>query len=96
MAADVDESYRSSFNPFDALDPNSDETIDEASRLADAIVVVKDGSHDPFWDESARKMLRGLILHVLTAEQFMPDERNLITLRNLVLRGAWEIAEAIR
>jgi type IV secretory pathway TraG/TraD family ATPase VirD4 len=96
MAADVDESYRSSFNPFDALDPNSDETIDEASRLADAIVVVKDGSHDPFWDESARKMLRGLILHVLTAEQFMPDERNLITLRNLVLRGAWEIAECIR
>jgi type IV secretory pathway TraG/TraD family ATPase VirD4 len=96
MAADVDESYRSSFNPFDALDPNSDETIDEASRLADAIVVVKDGSHDPFWDESARKMLRGLILHVLTAEQFMPDERNLITLRNLVLRGEWQIAEAIR
>jgi type IV secretory pathway TraG/TraD family ATPase VirD4 len=92
----VDESYRSSFNPFDALDPNSDETIDEASRLADAIVVVKDGSHDPFWDESARKMLRGLILHVLTAEQFMPDERNLITLRNLVLRGEWQIAEAIR
>src|ERR1019366_887640 len=96
MPADVDESYRSSFNPFDALDPNSDETIDEASRLADAIVVVKDGSHDPFWDESARKMLRGLILHVLTAEQFMPDERNLITVRNLVLRGAWEIAERIR
>jgi type IV secretory pathway TraG/TraD family ATPase VirD4 len=96
MAAEVDESYRSSFNPFDALDPDSDETIDEASRLADAIVVVKDGSHDPFWDESARKMLRGLILHVLTAEQFMPDERNLITLRNLVLRGEWQIAEAIR
>jgi hypothetical protein len=54
MAANVDESYRSSFNPFDALDPNSDETIDEAARLADAIVVVKDDSHDPFWDESAR------------------------------------------
>ncbi len=96
LAADVDASYRSSFNPFDALDPNSEETIDEASRLADAIVVVKDDSHDPFWDESARKMLRGLILHVLTSEQFLPDERNLITVRNLVLRGAWEIAECIR
>jgi type IV secretory pathway TraG/TraD family ATPase VirD4 len=96
MAANVDESYRSSFNPFDALDPNSDETIDEANRLADAIVVVKDGSHDPFWDESARKMLRGLILHVLTSDNFLDEERNLITLRNLVLRGAWKIAERIR
>ena len=27
MASHVDESYRSSFNPFDALDPNRDETI---------------------------------------------------------------------
>ena len=96
MASDVDESYRSSFNPFDALDPNRDETIDEASRLANAIVVVKDDSHDPFWDESARAMVRGLILHVLTAEHFMDEERNLITLRNLVLRGEWQIAEAIR
>src|ERR1700733_10820250 len=96
MAAAVDKSYRSSFNPFDALDPNRDETIDEASRLANAIVVVKPDAHDPFWDESARTMVRGLILHVLTADHFMPNERNLITLRNLIVRGEWQIAEAIR
>jgi type IV secretory pathway TraG/TraD family ATPase VirD4 len=96
MAADVDEGYRSSFNPFDALDPNHDETIDEASRLANAIVVVKPEAHDPFWDESARSMVRGLILHVLTADHFMPHERNFIMVRNLVMRGEWQLAERMR
>ena len=95
-AAEVDDCYRSSFNPFDALDPDSDETIDEASRLADAIVIVKDEAHDPFWDESARKMLRGLILHVLTWTDYLPEERNLITLRKLITCGDWQIVEAIR
>jgi type IV secretory pathway TraG/TraD family ATPase VirD4 len=95
-AAHVDERYRSSFNPLAELDPQAEETIDEASRLANAIVVVKDDTHEPFWDESARAMVRGIILHVLTASHFTDDERNLITLRNLILRGEWQIAEAIR
>lgn len=94
--AHVDERYRSCFNPLADLDPRREETIDEASRLANAIVVVKDDAHEPFWDESARTMVRGLILHVLTAKQFSADERNLITVRKLIQRGAWEIAEAIR
>jgi type IV secretory pathway TraG/TraD family ATPase VirD4 len=95
-AAIVDDCYRSSFNPLDALDPERDETIDEATRLANAIVVVKDDAHEPFWDESARAMVRGLILHVLTAPHFTDDERNLITVRNLIVRGEWQIFAAIR
>jgi type IV secretory pathway TraG/TraD family ATPase VirD4 len=38
-AAQVDDSYRSAFNPLDALDPQAEESIDEASRLANALVV---------------------------------------------------------
>src|SRR5664279_1834031 len=95
-ATQVDECYHSSFNPLADLDPQSDETIDEASRLANAIVVVKDDSREPFWDESARAMVRGLILHVLTDRHFTDDDRNLITVRNLIVRGEWQIAEAIR
>jgi len=94
--AHVDERYLSCFNPLDALDPQREETIDEASRLANAIVVVKDDAHDPMWDESARTMVRGLILHVLTATEFTDDERNLITVRTLISRGEWRVAEAIR
>jgi type IV secretory pathway TraG/TraD family ATPase VirD4 len=95
-AAQVEEHYRSHFNPLDVLDPNRDESIDEASRLANAIVVVKDDAREPFWDESARAMVRGLILYVLTAPHFSKDERNLVTVRNLILRGEWQIADTIR
>lgn len=92
----VDDSYRSSFNPLDALDPEREETIDEAARLANAIVVVRDESADPFWDESARSLIRGIILHVLTAPEFDYANRNLITVRNLISRGEYRIAKAMR
>ena len=39
-AAQVDDSLRGRFNPLDALDPANEETIDEAGRIADAVVVV--------------------------------------------------------
>ena len=94
-ASQVDESYRSRFNPLDALNPDNEETIDEAGRIADAIVVIHETSNDPFWDESARAMVKGLILHVLTAPEY-EGRRNLITLRKLVTRGDWEAVEALR
>ena len=93
-AAQVDDSHRGRFNPLDALDPANEETIDEAGRIADAVVVVHE-SNDPFWDESARAMVKGLILHVLTAPEY-EGRRNLITLRKLITRGDWESVEALR
>src|SRR6185437_11097615 len=83
-AAQVDDSLRGRFNPLDALDPENEETVDEAGRIADAIVVVHE-SNDPFWDESARAMVKGLILHILTAPEY-EGRRNLVTLRKLILR----------
>lgn len=94
-AANVPDQYRSRFNPLDALDPGNDESIDEASRLADAIVVVQQDAKDPFWDESARSMVKGLILHVLTADAF-EGRRNLLTVRSLITRGYWEAVEMLK
>lgn len=94
--AHVDERYRSSFNPLDELDPADDETIDKAIRLANALVVVNEKSPDPVWDESARTMLQGIILHVLTSASFLDEERNLVTVRKLILRGEWRVEEALR
>jgi type IV secretory pathway TraG/TraD family ATPase VirD4 len=93
-AAQIDDSLRSRFNPLDVLDPAKDETIDEAGRIADAVVVVHE-SNDPFWDESARSMVKGLILHVLTAPEY-EGRRNLVTVRKLILRGDRESVEALR
>src|SRR5229473_2926072 len=96
LSAQVDKSLRGRFNPLDALDPQNEETIDEAGRIADALVVVHEGgTNDPFWDESARAMVKGLLLHVLTAPQYK-GRRNLITLRKLITRGDWESVETLR
>ena len=87
---------RGRFNPLDTLDPKAEETVDEAGRIADAIVVVHEGgTNDPFWDESARAMVKGLLLHVLTSPQY-EGRRNLVTLRKLITRGDWESVEALR
>jgi len=93
-AAQVDDSLRGRFNPLDALDPQDEETVDEAGRVADAIVVMTETVKDPFWDESARAIIKGLILHVITEPRY-EGRRNLITLRQLVLRGGWELAEEL-
>jgi type IV secretory pathway TraG/TraD family ATPase VirD4 len=93
-AAQVDDSLRGRFNPLDALDPANEETIDEAGRIADAVVVIHE-SNDPFWDESARSMVKALILHVLTAPEY-EGRRNLVTVRKLITRGDWESVEALR
>jgi type IV secretory pathway TraG/TraD family ATPase VirD4 len=93
-AAQVEDSLRGRFNPLDALDPANEETIDEAGRIADAVVIIHE-SNDPFWDESARSMVKGLLLHVLTAPEY-EGRRNLITVRKLIMRGDWEAVEALR
>lgn len=96
QSAQVDDSLRGRFNPLDSLDPQNEETIDEAGRIADALVVIHEGgTADPFWDESARALVKGLLLHVLTAPRF-EGRRNLITLRKLVTRGDWESIDDLR
>jgi type IV secretory pathway TraG/TraD family ATPase VirD4 len=90
QSSQVDDAVRARFNPLDALDPEKEETIDEAGRIADALVVVHEQGNDPFWDESARAMVKGLILHVITDPKYK-DRRNLVTVRQLILRGDWEM-----
>ena len=94
-AATVPENYRSRFNPLDALDPDDDESIDGAALIADALVVIHEDSKDPFWEESARELVKGLIMHVLTAPEY-EGRRNLVTLRKLITGGDWEAVEALR
>jgi type IV secretion system protein VirD4 len=56
------------FNPLDWLDPDSQDIGENAMMLADSLVVSPPGgSRDPFWDEEAKAMLMGFILHVATS-----------------------------
>jgi type IV secretory pathway TraG/TraD family ATPase VirD4 len=75
-----------SFNPLDTLDPNNEESVDEAARIADSIVV-SEKSNDQFFDESARSMWKFTMLHVKTSSDYQDYDRNLITCRALVMAG---------
>ncbi len=79
------EQYQCSFNPLKELNPNDEDVIDKAADIADAIIVTGKKSN-PFWDEQARDMLQGLILHVLTSPVYK-GERNLVTVRKLISSG---------
>lgn len=71
----------SSYNPLAEIDPASPEAVDDAALIADSLVVEEHGG-DNHWTESAKLLLRGLILHALCMP---PEERNLVTVRRLLM-----------
>lgn len=82
------------YNPLDAIDPESDFAIDDASRVAASLVVVEN-RNDPYWEEAARNLIKGLILHVLSAP-YLAQHCNLLTVRRLLSQGDWLSLELAR
>lgn len=71
------------FNPLDFVEADSPDLVENAMILADAMVPVR-GGDSSFWDEEAKALLMGVILHVATD----PDEqerRHLPRVRDLLL-----------
>lgn len=79
---------RAGFNPMALLEADSPTLVVDAGLIADAlVVVVTDGKTDPHWDDSARNLIEGVILHVATWDGY-EGRRNLVTVRELITRGA--------
>lgn len=69
------------FNPLDNLDPTGLDVAEDATTLADALVFDELGmSGDAHWNEEAKALIAGLILHIVAQEPH--DRRNLATLRD--------------
>jgi len=89
IASGVPAEMQRSFNPMRILDdPLSETRIEDAARIAAAIVTEEEGRFDPHWNESARQFLGALILHVATDSAY-EGKRTLITVYKL-LTGAGE------
>jgi type IV secretion system protein VirD4 len=74
-------SSSAAFNPLDHLDPESVDVADDVATLADAMVFDEPGSSgDAHWNEEAKALIAGLLLHSVAAEPV--DRRNLSTLRH--------------
>lgn len=71
------------FNPLDLIDVRTDNAVDDATMLADMLVMRSGkGSASSFWDEEATTLLRGLILHVAAVAE--SPQRNLAHVRELL------------
>jgi type IV secretion system protein VirD4 len=75
------------FNPLDLVDPRSADAVDDARLLADMLVVpdARSSGEQAFWNEEARGLLSGLILHVAASAPMelrtLAYVRELLTLR---------------
>jgi type IV secretion system protein VirD4 len=79
-----DDIPRARFNPMNGL--VGDALIEGAARLADALVVTEGGRSDLFFEDSARAVIEGKILHVATDPMYK-GRRNLGVVRDHLSRG---------
>ena len=75
---------RGSFNPLAFLKPDGETLIEDTDLITDALIIPSGA--DQHWDESARAILQGIILHVITDQDF-EGARDLLTVRALLTRG---------
>lgn len=76
------------FNPLAEISAAREESVDLASRIADALIISE--SADPFFDDAAKGLLKTIILHVATSPDFTDAERNLITVRRCIMAGDYK------
>ncbi|WP_108676662.1 type IV secretory system conjugative DNA transfer family protein [Acuticoccus yangtzensis] len=77
--------YLASFDPLADLDGGSQHTLEEAALIAEALVL-SGNTRDPHWDESARILIEGVILHVVTSPHYA-GRRHLGMVQALVRDG---------
>lgn len=84
----TDGAKRDSFNPLDLVNPSSPAAVDEAAILGE-MIAPHTNTNDPFWENRARQLITGLILHVLQGRP--PILRNLSEVRYLVNQSSDDI-----
>lgn len=79
---------RDAFNPLELVDVALPGAVDEAAVLAEMIAPTRP-SLDPFWENRARQLITGLLLHIASIRP--PILRNLSELRYLLNQSVEEI-----
>lgn len=80
------------FNWLDRIDLDSEDCLAQAMTIADACVIASDKGGDDHWDDTARDLIRGVVLHVAG---FTPDHRNMGEVRRLLATGADELDDTL-
>lgn len=81
------------FNPMDFIRTGTSDELDDASLIADMIIVPGSGGED-FWTNEGKNLITGLILFV--ANEMPPALRNLGEVRYLIMQDAKEFDRTIQ
>ena len=82
---------KSGYNPMSVLKIESPTIIEDASIIAEAIVI-KDSNKDSYWDNCAKSFIEGIILFVATNPAFK-NNVNLVTVWELINDALMPISE---
>jgi type IV secretion system protein VirD4 len=79
-------------NWLDTLDPNDPDVVSRAAGLADMLVVAEGADSESHWNDTARELLRGLLVYVagLPAER-----RSMAELRRIVTAPEDDLADTL-
>jgi type IV secretory pathway TraG/TraD family ATPase VirD4 len=79
-------------NWLDTLDPDSPDVVSRAAGLADMLIAVEGTEADSHWTDTARELLRGLLVYVATLPA---DRRTMAELRRIVTASADDLAATL-
>jgi type IV secretory pathway TraG/TraD family ATPase VirD4 len=79
-------------NWLDTLDPDSPDVVSRAAGLADMLIAAEGAEADSHWTETARELLRGLLVYVATLPA---DRRSMAELRRIVTASEGDLADTL-
>jgi type IV secretory pathway TraG/TraD family ATPase VirD4 len=79
-------------NWLDTLDPDSPDVVSRAAGLADMMIAVEGTEADSHWTDTARELLRGLLVYVATLPA---DRRTMAELRRIVTASERDLADTL-
>jgi type IV secretory pathway TraG/TraD family ATPase VirD4 len=79
-------------NWLDTLDPDSPDVVSRAAGLADMLIAVEGTEADSHWTDTARELLRGLLVYVATLPA---DRRTMAELRRVVTASERDLADTL-
>ncbi len=84
--ARITETMRAYYNPLADMDAHDPELPRFAARIAESMML-NVNKNDPSWDKKGGSMIEALIMHVKTSPDFEEKDRNLVTVRRLLMAG---------
>ena len=81
-----------SMNWLDALNPDDPDVVALAGALADMLIVSSGAESDPHWNDTAKELVRGLLIYVAGLP---PERRSMSELRRIVTSSEDDWAEVL-